>query len=53
MENAHAQSTSEVLSFFSVSETQGLTEAQVQAYREKYGRNGEQELLRQGQESKD
>ncbi|KAE9381511.1 calcium ATPase [Stipitochalara longipes BDJ] len=39
MENAHAQSTSEVLKFFSVSETQGLTETQVQAYREKYGRN--------------
>ncbi|KAN0122464.1 calcium ATPase [Hyaloscypha variabilis] len=39
MENAHAQSTSEVLKFFSVSETHGLTEAQVQAYREKYGRN--------------
>ncbi|PMD39915.1 calcium ATPase [Hyaloscypha variabilis F] len=39
MENAHTQSTSEVLKFFSVSETHGLTEAQVQAYREKYGRN--------------
>ncbi|PMD24954.1 calcium ATPase [Hyaloscypha hepaticicola] len=39
MENAFAQSTSEVLKFFSVSEAQGLTEAQVQAYRHKYGRN--------------
>lgn len=39
MENAHAQSISEVLKFFSVSETQGLTESQVQAYRGKYGRN--------------
>jgi len=46
MEDAYAQSTSEVLKFFSVSETQGLTEAQVQSYREKYGRNGEQVLLR-------
>jgi Ca2+ transporting ATPase len=41
MENAHAQSTSEVLKFFSVSESQGLTESQVQASRDKYGRNGE------------
>ncbi|KAH8792626.1 hypothetical protein BGZ57DRAFT_516617 [Hyaloscypha finlandica] len=39
MENAHAQSISEVLKFFSVSESQGLTESQVQAYRGKYGRN--------------
>jgi P-type Ca2+ transporter type 2A len=45
MENAHAQSTSEVLKFFSVSETQGLTESQVQASRGKYGRNGEQYLF--------
>ena len=40
MENAFAQSTSEVLKFFSVSEAQGLTDAQVQASREKFGRNG-------------
>lgn len=46
MENAFAQSTSEVLKFFSVSEAQGLTEEQVQAYRQKYGRNGEQYPLR-------
>jgi P-type Ca2+ transporter type 2A len=52
MENAHAQSTSEVLKFFSVSETHGLTEAQVQAYREKYGRNGEQYSLRQKSNAK-
>ena len=42
MENAFTQSTSEVLKFFSVSEVQGLTEAQVQTYRQKYGRNGKQ-----------
>ncbi|EKD17245.1 uncharacterized protein L3040_008890 [Drepanopeziza brunnea f. sp. 'multigermtubi'] len=39
MENAYARSTSDVLSFFSVSETQGLTESQVAASREKHGRN--------------
>jgi len=40
MENAFAKSTGEVLKFFSVSEAQGLTDAQVTASREKYGRNG-------------
>lgn len=40
MENAYAKSTSEVLKFFSVSETLGLTETQVKASREKHGRNG-------------
>ncbi|TVY38963.1 Calcium-transporting ATPase sarcoplasmic/endoplasmic reticulum type [Lachnellula subtilissima] len=39
MENAFAQTTSKVLKHFSVSETQGLTNAQVEASREKYGRN--------------
>jgi magnesium-transporting ATPase (P-type) len=42
MENAFAKSTSEVLKFFSVSETQGLTEAQVKESRDKHGRNGRQ-----------
>lgn len=40
MENAFAKSTSEVLKHFSVSETQGLTEAQLNASRERHGRNG-------------
>jgi len=40
MENAYTQTTSEVLKYFSVSETQGLTEAQIKASREKHGRNG-------------
>ncbi|APA06416.1 hypothetical protein SS1G_12923 [Sclerotinia sclerotiorum 1980 UF-70] len=39
MDSAYAQSTSEVLEHFSVSESQGLTEAQVIASRKKYGRN--------------
>ncbi|CAD6440499.1 2f471b82-e0f9-4379-a4b0-09d341dbbaf7 [Sclerotinia trifoliorum] len=39
MDSAYAQSTSEVLKNFSVSESQGLTDAQVIASREKYGRN--------------
>lgn len=39
MENAFAKSASEVLKHFSVSETQGLTEAQVKASRERHGRN--------------
>lgn len=39
MDSAYAQSTSEVLKHFSVSESQGLTEAQVIASRKKYGRN--------------
>lgn len=39
MENAFNKSTAEVLKFFQVSETQGLTEAQVKAARDKYGRN--------------
>ncbi|KAI6711044.1 hypothetical protein JHW43_006394 [Diplocarpon mali] len=43
MDNAYAQSTAEVLDFFSVSETQGLTESQVTASREKYGRNAIEE----------
>ncbi|RAL63094.1 hypothetical protein DID88_004178 [Monilinia fructigena] len=33
------QSTSEVLAYFSVSESQGLTDAQITASREKHGRN--------------
>ncbi|KAH7363853.1 hypothetical protein BKA65DRAFT_489789 [Rhexocercosporidium sp. MPI-PUGE-AT-0058] len=43
MENAYAKSTSEVLKFFSVSETQGLSESQIQASREKHGRNAIEE----------
>ncbi|CAL3961927.1 unnamed protein product [Diplocarpon coronariae] len=43
MDNAYAQSAAEVLDFFSVSETQGLTESQVTASREKYGRNAIEE----------
>lgn len=39
MENAYAKSTSEVLKFFSVSESQGLSESQIQASREQHGRN--------------
>ncbi|KAH8657435.1 hypothetical protein BGZ60DRAFT_434405 [Tricladium varicosporioides] len=39
MESAYTKSTSEVLKHFSVSESQGLSEAQVKASREKYGRN--------------
>jgi P-type Ca2+ transporter type 2A len=52
MENAHAQSTSEILKFFSVSESQGLTESQVQASRNKYGRNGEKYNLRRAAPSR-
>jgi len=48
MENAYTKSASEVLEFFSVSEAQGLTESQVQASRETYGRNGETFSLRRG-----
>ena len=40
MENAFTKSTSEVLKFFKVSESHGLTAAQVKASREKHGRNG-------------
>ncbi|KUJ22835.1 calcium ATPase [Mollisia scopiformis] len=39
MLDAYAKSTEEVLKFFSVSETQGLTDSQVQASKEKHGRN--------------
>jgi hypothetical protein len=45
MENAYTQTTSEVLKYFSVSETQGLTEAQIKASREKHGRNGKSRNL--------
>jgi Ca2+ transporting ATPase len=45
MENAFAKSTSEVLKFFGVSETQGLTAVQVKASREKHGRNGMYSLV--------
>jgi Ca2+ transporting ATPase len=45
MENAFAKSTSEVLKFFGVSETHGLTAAQVKASREKHGRNGMYSLV--------
>jgi Ca2+ transporting ATPase len=40
MENAFSKSTGEVLKHFSVTETQGLSEAQINASREKHGRNG-------------
>lgn len=40
MENAFTKTTSEVLKHFSVSESKGLTEAQISASREKFGRNG-------------
>jgi magnesium-transporting ATPase (P-type) len=54
MENAFARSTSEVLKHFGVSETQGLTDAQVQSSREKYGRNGKQKItLRRAKAKKD
>ncbi|KAL2072833.1 hypothetical protein VTL71DRAFT_12176 [Oculimacula yallundae] len=43
MENAYSKSTSEVLKFFSVSEAQGLSESQIQASREKHGRNSIEE----------
>ncbi|KAH9210719.1 hypothetical protein DL95DRAFT_393224 [Leptodontidium sp. 2 PMI_412] len=43
MENAYAKSTSEVLEFFSVSEAQGLSKSQIQASREKHGRNSIEE----------
>ncbi|CZT42798.1 calcium-transporting ATPase sarcoplasmic/endoplasmic reticulum type [Rhynchosporium secalis] len=43
MENAYVKSTSEVLQHFSVSEVQGLSESQIQASREKYGRNSIEE----------
>jgi Ca2+ transporting ATPase len=46
MENAFTKSTEEVLKFFSASESQGLTEAQVNASREKHGRNGRIALRR-------
>ncbi|TGO65112.1 hypothetical protein BCON_0004g01130 [Botryotinia convoluta] len=39
MDSAYSQSTSEVLDHFSVSEAQGLTDAQITASREKHGRN--------------
>ncbi|TEY78369.1 hypothetical protein BOTCAL_0049g00090 [Botryotinia calthae] len=39
MDSAYSQSTSEVLDHFSVSESQGLTDAQITASREKHGRN--------------
>jgi Ca2+ transporting ATPase len=40
MESAFSKTTEEVLKHFSVTETQGLSEAQIAASREKYGRNG-------------
>lgn len=40
MDNAYAKKINEVLNHFSVSETQGLTIAQVEQARVKYGRNG-------------
>jgi hypothetical protein len=50
MENAFTQTTSEVLKYFSVSETQGLADSQVQASRDKHGRNGKfQFTLRRAQ----
>lgn len=42
MDSAYSQSTSEVLAYFSVSESQGLTDAQITASREKHGRNGKE-----------
>ncbi|KAH8603095.1 hypothetical protein B0O99DRAFT_657753 [Bisporella sp. PMI_857] len=39
MENAFAQETTQVLKYFSVTEPQGLSEAQVKTLREKHGRN--------------
>ncbi|KAI9650281.1 hypothetical protein NHQ30_000294 [Ciborinia camelliae] len=39
MDSAYAQSTSEVLEHFSVSESLGLSDAQITALREKHGRN--------------
>jgi hypothetical protein len=45
MDNAFARSTAEVLTHFAVSETGGLSEAQVASAREKYGRNGKQKTL--------
>jgi hypothetical protein len=40
MERAYAASREEVLGFFQVEEHQGLSAEQVQAAREKYGKNG-------------
>lgn len=39
MDDAYARSINEILEYFSISETQGLTSAQVEQAREKYGRN--------------
>ncbi|TVY73428.1 Calcium-transporting ATPase sarcoplasmic/endoplasmic reticulum type [Lachnellula suecica] len=39
METAYTKTTSEVLKHFGVSDTQGLTESQIQASREKHGHN--------------
>ena len=40
MEDAYARSTKEVLNFFGVQESKGLSDNQVKAALEKYGRNG-------------
>jgi len=40
MEQAHALSGEQILQHFSASEYLGLSEAQVQASRDKHGRNG-------------
>jgi hypothetical protein len=42
MDSAYAHSATEVLQHFSVFETKGLSDAQVQESRDKHGRNGKQ-----------
>jgi Ca2+ transporting ATPase len=42
MENAYARSTTEILKHFSVTEQEGLPDIQIEAAKEKYGRNGSQ-----------
>lgn len=44
MDNAFARPTGEVLSHFSVTEAKGLSAAQVEQMRTKYGSNGMYEL---------
>jgi Ca2+ transporting ATPase len=45
MESAFSKTTGEVLKHFSVTETKGLSEAQINASREKHGRNGTYRIL--------
>jgi P-type Ca2+ transporter type 2A len=42
MDNAYSRSAAHILKHFSVKEQEGLSDAQVEAAKEKYGRNGMQ-----------